>query len=154
MSTAQAATFMALAVIGLALMSGCRQDEEPTTPEAPEAPTEQMKEGVEEATKGAKKWAAETKEDMVQTTEDRIAELQEKIDELGQQASEQGEEAQQKWENELKPELESKVKAARDKLDELRDSSGDAWGDLKTGIQTTIGDLQDAYEAAKQEMQE
>ena len=44
--------------------------------------------------------------------------------------------------------LPAHLKAARSKLDELRQESGEAWGDLKPGLQKAWKELRDSVEIA------
>ena len=119
-----------------------------------ELPAERMQEGMEQAAEASKDWASEKKEQLVQQTRQRIESLRAKMDDLKQQASEKGEEAPQKWQGDSKPRLQEKLDEAENKLQDLREAGKDSWDNVKSSVSKTMSDLQDAYEAAKAELQE
>src|SRR5690348_16068530 len=65
--------------------------------------------------------------------ESRLREIRERIETLKAKAARQGQEAQKELDQQL-PELKRKYDAAQKKYEKLKNSSQDAWQDMKTGI--------------------
>jgi hypothetical protein len=59
-------------------------------------------------------------------------------------------EASTRW-NEKMADLKAKQKVARDKLDELGTSAGEAWGHLEKGAQAAWDDVRKAFQEAAKE---
>jgi hypothetical protein len=139
------------------LTSGCGREEKPAPGQTPAGRAQQGAQkvtgGAQEVAEGAAEWAAATKEQLVKQAGDRVAALNAKMDALEEEARGMGTAAQQKWETELRPELQKSIQDAEAKLNEVKESAGDAWKDLNAGVQQRIDKLNAAFDAAKKELE-
>jgi hypothetical protein len=153
------AILVGLAVAGLVFAAGCDRDqgtggaEEP--PEHPGAGPGEVETGTGETTEEAPEgWAAETKKEVVELARKQVERLRKNLDDLGEVAAQKSEEAERNWQEDLKPRLERQLKQAEKELEELRESSGETWQEVKERVKKTLGNLKDAYHAARRELQE
>jgi hypothetical protein len=76
--------------------------------------------------------------------------MEEQTERLHEKGRALKDEAKTRW-NEKMAELEAKQKVARDKLDELRTSTGEAWGHVEKGAQAAWDDVRKAFQEAAKE---
>jgi TolA-binding protein len=79
--------------------------------------------------------------------EAKLRELDREIDELKAKAEKHGKEAQKQYDQQ-RPELERKRKAAQQEFEKLKNSSREAWQDMKAGIDAAMDNLESAYDKA------
>ena len=91
--------------------------------------------------------AAETKAEYVKKARAEIDELGGKIDALESKAEKTGASTRAGMDRSLK-ELKARRKTAKKKLAKLKRASGDAWTDLKAGVDKGIEDLKNALDEA------
>jgi hypothetical protein len=84
-----------------------------------------------------------------QKIEAQMAEWRAEFDKLKARSKEAGADTRAKLAGEM-AELDEKTRVARKKLAELRDSSDDAWQDVKSGFESSWHALQNAAHAARQ----
>jgi uncharacterized protein HemX len=80
--------------------------------------------------------------------ENKAAEIGKKLDELEQKMKTSKEEAKKEMSRQM-VELREMQKKVQIKLKEMKIASGKAWQDAKEGAQSTMDDLQKAYEKAR-----
>jgi len=79
-----------------------------------------------------------------------LAEMKEEIDRLHEKGHALKDEAKARW-TEKMADLEAKQQVARDKLDEVRKSTGEAWGHMEKGAQAAWDDVRKAFQEAAEE---
>lgn len=79
-----------------------------------------------------------------------LAEMEAKIAELHEKGVALKDEAGVRW-NEKMAELKAKQKVAREKLDEIGTSTGEAWVRMEKGAQSALDDLRKAFQEATKE---
>jgi TolA-binding protein len=89
------------------------------------------------------------KDQFVARMQQRSRELDSEIDELQQKIERQGKKADQKLKNQL-AELEDKRDQLDVKMDQLRQSTGNAWQDMKAGIRRAADELDQGFRSAKE----
>jgi len=115
-----------------------------------EVSTEDVRRDTEKAVDTAKDAAVQAKEDFEMRLKAGLAEMEVEITKLHEKGHALKDAAGTRW-NEKMADLKSKQKAARDKLDELGTSTGEAWGHLEKGAQAAWDDVRKAFrEAAKE----
>jgi len=115
-----------------------------------EVSTEDVRRDTEKAVDAAKDAAVQAKKDFELRLKAGLAEMEVEIAKLHEKGYALKEEAGTRW-NEKMADLKSKQKVARDKLDELGTSTGEAWGHLEKGAQAAWDDVRQAFrEAAKE----
>ncbi len=115
-----------------------------------EVSTEDVRRDTEKAVGTAKDAAVEAKKDFELRLKAGLAEMEVEIAKLHEKGHALKDEAGTRW-NEKMADLKSKQKVARDKLDELGTSTGEAWGHLEKGAQAAWDDVRKAFrEAAKE----
>jgi len=115
-----------------------------------EVSTEDVRRDTEKAVDTAKDAAVQAKEDFEMRLKAGLAEMEVEIAKLHEKGHALKDEAGTRW-NEKMADLKSKQKVARDKLDELGTSTGEAWGHLEKGAQAAWDDVRKAFrEAAKE----
>lgn len=77
----------------------------------------------------------------------KLAEWRADIDKLKAKAQQAEADTQLAYYKEIE-ELRTQQEAVRDKLDDLRDASDDAWEDLKAGLDNAVGNVTNAFEKA------
>ena len=115
-----------------------------------EVSTEDVRRDTEKAVDTAKDAAVQAKKDFEMRLKAGLAEMEVEIAKLHEKGHALKDEAGTRW-NEKMAELKAKQKVARDKLDELGTSTGEAWGHLEKGAQAAWDDVRKAFrEAAKE----
>ena len=115
-----------------------------------EVSTEDVRRDTEKAVDTAKDAVVQAKEDFKMRIKAGLAEMEVEIAKLHEKGHALKDEASTRW-NEKMADLKSKQKVARDKLDELGTSTGEAWSHLEKGAQAAWDDVRNAFrEAAKE----
>ena len=115
-----------------------------------EVSTEDVRRDTEKAVDTAKDAAVQAKKDFEMRLKAGLAEMEVEIAQLHEKGHALKDEAGTRW-NEKMAELKAKQKVARDKLDELGTSTGEAWGHVEKGAQAAWDDVRKAFrEAAKE----
>ena len=128
--------------------SGC--SEAPVKHTVLKVPIEDVRRDAAEAGDAATAAAKQSKADFEMRLKDRLADMEAEIDKLRDRGLALKDEARTQWDQTL-AELKAKQHVAREKLDELGKSTGEAWEHLEKGVQSAWEDLREAVrEAAKE----
>jgi len=130
----------------LATLPGCGEKEQTQSMPATVS-KEDVKEEAMEAYDTAKAYTQEQMQAFHEQTETRLAEYKKEIDQLQANAEKLGGDAKAKAEEGLTA-LRQKRDEVSEKLKDLSSSSGDAWEQLKSGIDAAMDDLGNAYKKA------
>ena len=140
------AIMLLLALGGLA---GCGENEQ-TQSKPATVSKEDVKKEVKEAYDTTKAYSQEQMQAFREQTETRLAEYEQEIDQLQAKAEKLGGDAKAKAEQQLTA-LRQKQDAVAEKLKELGSAGGNAWEQIKSGIETALEDLGKAYKKAAAE---
>jgi hypothetical protein len=94
--------------------------------------------------------AGQAKEDFETRLKAGLADMETEIERLHDKGRALKDEAKTRW-NEKMADLEAKQKVAREKLDELGKSTGEAWGHLEKAAQSAWDDVRKAFQEAAKE---
>jgi response regulator of citrate/malate metabolism len=94
--------------------------------------------------------AAQAKEDFEMRFKNGLAEMEVEMGKLHEKGLALKDEASTRW-SQTMAELKAKQKVAQEKLDELRTSTGEAWGHLEKGAQSAWDDVRKAFDEAARE---
>jgi chromosome segregation ATPase len=130
----------------LAALPGCGEKEQ-TQSRPANVSKEDVKEEAKEAYDATKAYTREQMQSFREQTETRLAEYNDDIDQLQVKVEELGGDAKAKAEQQLTA-LGQKRDEVSEKLKDLSSSSGDAWEQLKSGIDAAMDDLGNAYKEA------
>jgi len=128
--------------------SGCT--ESPVRHTVLKVPTEDVRRDAAEAGDTATVAAKQSKADFEMRLKARLADMEAEIDRLRERGLALRDEARTQW-NETMAELKAKQHVAREKLDELGKSTGEAWDHLEKGVQSAWDDLREAVQEAAKE---
>lgn len=128
--------------------NGCMQA--PVEHAARKVTTEDVRRDTEKAVDTASRAAAQAKEEFETRFKASVAEMEEEIERLRDKGLALKDEAKTRWKEKM-ADLEAKQRVARDKLDELRKSTGEAWGHLEKGAQAAWEDVRKAFQEAAKE---
>lgn len=131
----------------LVAVTGCGEKEEPQSKAEEGVSKEEVKQEAKEAYEATKAYTQEQVQAFRQATEAKLAEYDQKIDQLQESAEKLGGDAKVKAEQQLAA-LRRKRDAVSEQMEELVDSGGSAWDQLKSGIDAAMEDLVDAYNNA------
>jgi hypothetical protein len=112
--------------------------------------TEDVRRDTEKAVDTATRAAAQAKEDIETRLKDSLAEMEEEIEGLREKGHALKDEAKARWKEKM-ADLDAKQKVAREKVGELRKSTGEAWGHLEQGAQAAWDDVRKAFQEAAKE---
>lgn len=127
----------------LLVLSACGRQEPPQ-----DAVTlENVRKETREAAGAAGTYAEAKRKDYQQGAEARLKALDGRIEELRLRAESSAANAKQDVRRRIS-DLREKRTAAQLKLDELKSSTRDAWGDLKTGVDRSLEDVEESYKDA------
>jgi len=136
-------------LLALGAFPGCGEKEQ-TQSKTPTVSKEDVKKEAKEAYDATKAFTQEQMQDFLEQTETRLAEYKKEIDQLQAKA--------EKLEGDVKAKAEQQLTALRQKRDEvseklkdLSSSSGNAWEQLRSGIDAAMEDLGNAYKKAAAE---
>ena len=112
--------------------------------------TEDVRHDAEKAVDTSARAAAQAKEDFEMRLKASLAEMEKEIDRLHEKGHALKDEAKARWAEKM-ADLEAKQQVARDKLDEVRKSNGEAWGHMEKGAQAAWDDVRQAFQDAAKE---
>ena len=130
-------------------LAGCGEKEQPQSKSATVS-KEDVKKEVKEAYDATKAYTQEQMQAFLEQTETRLAEYKKEIDQLQARAEKLEGDAKAKAEQQLTA-LRQKQDEVSEKLKDLSSSSGNAWEQLKSGIDAAMEDLGNAYKKAAAE---
>jgi predicted small lipoprotein YifL len=133
----------------LVTVAGCGEKEKPQS-KAEAVSKEDVKKETKEAYETAKTYTQEQIQAFRTQTETKLTEYEKEIDQLQSKAEKLGGDAKVKAEQQLTA-LRQKRDAVSEKLKELSSSSGNAWDQIKSGIDAAMQDLENAYKKAAAE---
>ncbi|MBI5568747.1 MAG: hypothetical protein HY914_02280 [Desulfomonile tiedjei] len=113
-----------------------------------EVPSGEVMKRTEQAVNAAKDYTMEQKQEYEKKIESQFADLTKRIDDLKQKAQSAQQSVSDKLQGTL-DELIKSQKAVEKKLPGLRDSTSQAWGEVKDGVDKAMTDLSQAYEKAR-----
>jgi hypothetical protein len=111
---------------------------------------EDVRRDTEKAADTATRAATQAKEDFEMRLKAGLAEMEKEIDRLHEKGDALKDEAKARWAEKM-ADLEAKQQVARDKLVEVRKSTGEAWGHMEKGAQAAWDDVRTAFQEAAKE---
>ena len=136
-------------LLALGVLAGCGENEQ-TQSKPATVSKEDVKKEAKEAYDTTKAYTQEQMQAFREQTEIKLNEYKEEIDKLQAKAEKMGGDAKAKADEQLTA-LHQKREVVAEKLKELSSSSGNAWEQLKTGIDAALEDLGNAYKKAAAE---
>ena len=133
----------------MGVLPGCGEKEQ-TESKSATVSKEDVKNKVKEAYDATKTYTQEQMQAFGEQTETRLAEYKKEIDQLQVKAEKLEGDAKAKAEQQLTA-LRQKRDEVSEKLKDLSSSSGNAWEQLKSGIDAAMEDLGNAYKKAAAE---
>ena len=124
--------------------------EEPVERTVRKVTTEDVRHDAEKAVDTSAYAAAQAKEEFESRLKASLAEMEEKIDRLHEKGHALKAEVKARWTERI-ADLEAKLQVARDKLGEVRQSTGEAWEHLEKGAQSAWDDVRKAFQEAAEE---
>lgn len=124
--------------------------EEPVERTVRKVTTEDVRHDAEKAVDTSAYAAAQAKEEFESRLKASLAEMEEEIDRLHEKGHALKDEAKARWTEKI-ADLEAKLQVARDKLGEVRQSTGEAWEHLEKGAQSAWDDVRKAFQEAAEE---
>jgi TolA-binding protein len=137
-----------LMLAGLLAAIGCEQQSSDPTPK--KVTSEDVRRDAGQAAETAAAYSRQSKEEFQKNLNARVNELDAQIATLREKGRNLKDKAKANWDQKM-TELETKRDAARAKLAEVRDSSGEAWKDVRKGAQSACDDLDKAFRDASRE---
>jgi len=135
-----------LLLLSMGAFPGCGEKEQPESKPATVS-KEDVKKEAKEAYDATKAYTQEQMQAFRKQMETKLNEYGAKIDQLQAKAEKLGEDGKAKAQQQLTT-LRQKRDEVSEKLKELGSSSGNAWGQLKSGIDAAMEDLGNAYKKA------
>jgi TolA-binding protein len=133
-------------VLGLAvLLVGC--SDSTTDPSAKTPTAKDVQEQVGKAADTAGEYASDQVRQYADTLNDKLQEFDTQLQSLQQQGEQLAGEAQKQWQQQMQNLQQKRQQVAGD-LQRLKDASGDAWLDVKSGLDDAWQDLQGAASKA------
>jgi chromosome segregation ATPase len=136
-------------LLALGALPGCGEKEQ-TQSKPATVSKEDVKKEAKEAYDATKVYTQEQMQAFWEQTETRLAEYKKEIDQLQAKAEKLEGDAKAKAEQQLTA-LGQKRDEVSEKLKELSSSSGNAWKELKSGIDASMEDLGNSYKKAAAE---
>ncbi len=133
-------------LLALVAVQGCGEKEKPQS-KAATLSREDVKKEVKEAYEATKAYSQEQMQAFRQGTETKLDEYKKDINQLQEKVETLEGDAKTKAEQQLTA-LRQKRDEVSEKLKNLSSSGGNAWEDIKTGIDTSMEELGDAYNKA------
>ena len=135
-----------LLLLALGALPGCGEKEQ-TQSKPATVSKEDVKKEAKEAYDATKAYTQEQMQAFREQTDTKLTEYKNKIDQLQAEAEKLGGDAKAKAEQQLTA-LRQKQDAVSEKLKELGSAGGDAWEQIKSGIEAALEDLGNAYKKA------
>jgi len=138
-----------MVLLALGALPGCGEKEQ-TQSKPATVSKEDIKKEAKKAYDATKAYTQEQMQAFREQTETRLAEYKKEIDSLQAKAEKLGGDAKAKAEQQLTA-LRQKQDEVYEKLKELSSSRGNAWAQLKSGIDAAMEDFGNAYKKAAAE---
>jgi DNA-binding transcriptional regulator GbsR (MarR family) len=135
-----------LLLLGMGAFPGCGEKEQPESKPA-SVSKEDVKKEAKEAYDATKAYTQEQMQAFRKQMETKLSEYGEKIDQLQAKTEKLGEDGKAKAQQQLTA-LRQKRDEVSEKLKALGSSSGNAWEQMKSGIDAAMEDLGNAYKKA------
>ncbi|MHB8972876.1 MAG: sll1863 family stress response protein [Pirellulaceae bacterium] len=142
-----------LMLAGLLTTSGCEQkpaDQLPGKATPGKVTPEDVRRDAGKAVDTTAEYSQQAKEEFQKKLDARLKELDAEIVKLRAKGADLKDDAKTKWDQKM-AELEAKRDAARVKLTEVGQSSGEAWKDVQKGAQSAWDELDKSFRDASQE---
>jgi Skp family chaperone for outer membrane proteins len=130
-------------LLGLGALAGCGESEQSQGKPATVS-KEDVKKEAKEAYDATKAYTQEQMQAFREQTAAKLAEYEKDIDQLQAKAEKMGGDAKAKAEQQLTA-LRQKRDAVSEKMKELGSAGGNAWGQIKSGIEAALEDLGNTY---------
>jgi hypothetical protein len=129
-------------MIGLTfILSACEKGEEKTPPKVS---SQDVKKEAQEAAGTAAQYAKQERDEFVKNAQKELDALGARVDEFKKQAQEATGDAKTKLDQQLKN-LQEEQQVAEKKLADLKAASGNAWEDMKAGVEAAINHLKQSF---------
>jgi chromosome segregation ATPase len=142
---------MLTAFFGLAFLVACGDQKEAEKSKT-EVTSADVKKEAKEAMETAKTYAQQQKEEYLQQIEAKMKEYDREMQELLAKAqsgaTDLKEESKAQFDQSME-ELRNKKEAAAKKLNEINSESGEAWKDIKSGMESAMDELSKAFDRAR-----
>ncbi len=135
--------FWGIMVWSLIILGACSENKEPDK----KVTGEQLKKEVQEVGSAAVTYTKEKAEEYQKQMEAKIEEYEGKIKDYSNRLKDKGADAKASAQKEL-DKLKGVQEATKKKLSELKSSSGEAWKDLKKGMEKSMDELKRAFDEA------
>ena len=136
---------MMLMLVGLVTAIGCERKPADRTPG--KVTSEDVRRDAGQAAETAAEFSQQTKEEFQAKLDTRIKELEAEMAKLREKGRDLKDDAKANWDKTM-ADLETKRDAARAKLTEVGQSSGEAWKDVQQGAQAAWDELDKAFRDA------
>ena len=137
-------------LIAAVLLAGSGCTKAPVEHTVRKVTVEDVRRDTDKAVDTATVAAVQAKEDFETRFKNGLTEMEVEIARLHEKGLALKDEASTRW-NEKIADLKAKQKVAREKLDELRTATGEAWGHVEKGAQSAWDDLRKALDEAVKE---
>jgi DNA anti-recombination protein RmuC len=132
----------------LFVATGC--DQKPAVKMPGKVTSEDVQRDIGQAVNTTAEYSLQSKEEFQKNLKAQLNELDAKIDKLREKGRELKDDAKVNWDKKM-ADLETKREAARVKLDEVGNSSAEAWKDIQKGAQSAREELEKAFKDASKE---
>lgn len=146
-------TYLVIFAAGLFSIVGCNPQPTaaPLDSEKPARVTlDEVKRDAVTSLETAATYSQQNKEQLIKDLKDQMSAMDAKIEDLRTKGANLASDAKAKWELKMS-ELDSKRKAAGTKLEEIENSTAQAWGDVEKGARSAWGELNKAFQSASEE---
>jgi len=142
--------YLSTAIAALAVLVGCSRNEQAQseTTSNTTITAQEVQERYKSAAEATKAYVAENKDEFLAATDKRLKEMDAKISELAKKSEGYTDEAKTEADKALTA-LREQGKAANEKFEEVKKSSGEAWKEVKAGFDSVLAELEKAYENTK-----
>ncbi len=136
-------------ILGLTVlaMASCARDEDERANNL-EGELGDVKEEVREAGEAAQAYAARTKDELLAGAKQELDQLDARLQEWERKAETKSEEARAEARQTLAA-LKEKRKKVAEQFEEIQNSSGEAWKEVKSGFEAAMADFRKAFREAK-----
>lgn len=143
-----------LIIVGLMIgLVGCDESIDGLPDKQTEKVENKVEKKVEEAVDAVEDPADQQKRNLLDSVTESLKDFDTQLDSLKERGSKLTEEAKANWETK-RTQLEAQRLNLQEKLDELRDSSGDSWMELKEGVKSAWLDLKESFDDVAREMKD
>ncbi len=146
-------TYWVIIAAGLFAIVGCntKPSSAPSGLEKPAKVTlDEVKQDASTSLETAATYSQQNKDQLMKDLKVRMSAMDAKIEELRNKGANLASDAKANWELKMS-ELDSKRKAAGTKLEEIENSTAQAWGDVEKGARSAWEELKKAFQSASDE---